>query len=67
MRRRDFINAVAGAVTVWPIAARAQQAIAPVVGILESGSPGGLWTELLEAFRQGLSEAGYSEGHNVTI
>ena len=48
-----------------PLAARAQQpARAPRIGYLESGAPG---TPLVEAFRQGLRELGYVEGHNFTI
>jgi putative tryptophan/tyrosine transport system substrate-binding protein len=67
MRRREFITLV-GAATTWPLAAYAQQgAAAPLVGILGSGSPRGYWAELFTAFRQGLGEAGYSEGRNVKI
>jgi len=68
MRRREFIALVSGAAFEWPLAAYAQQGgAAPLVGILGSGSPRGYWAELFTAFRQGLGEAGYSEGRNVTI
>ena len=67
MRRREFITLIGSTVAAWPSAARAQQGAMPVVGVLGSGSPGGFWGELFMAFRQGLSEVGYSENHNVTI
>jgi putative tryptophan/tyrosine transport system substrate-binding protein len=66
MRRRDFIGLLGGA-AAWPSGALAQQSATPMVGVLGSESPGGLWSALFGAFRQGLAEAGYSEGRNVTI
>ena len=49
-----------------PLAARAQQARTPVIGFLSSASPD-KYTIRLDAFRQGLKEAGYVEGQNVTV
>jgi putative tryptophan/tyrosine transport system substrate-binding protein len=63
MRRRAFLNVLCGA-TVWPLAARAQQPAMPVIGFMNGGTAE---AHLLAAFRQGLSETGYIEDHNVKI
>jgi len=65
MRRRDFIT-LAGGMTVWPLAARAQQATMPVVGYLSQGSAESDDVRVT-ALRRGLAEAGHIEGRNVTI
>jgi putative ABC transport system substrate-binding protein len=65
MNRRDFVTLVVGA-TAWPVAARSQQTAMPVIGFLDSRTPEAL-VERLRGFRQGLKEAGYVEGENVTI
>jgi putative tryptophan/tyrosine transport system substrate-binding protein len=65
MRRRAFIAALGGAAATWPLATRAQQA-SPVVGFLDQASPEANTTNLT-AFRKGLGETGFAEGHNVTI
>ena len=63
MRRREFIAGL-GSVATWPVLAGAQQTTIPVVGYLSSASSD-LGAE--RAFREGLREAGFEEGRNVTI
>src|SRR6516165_5067646 len=65
-KRRDFI-ALVGSAAAWPLAARAQQEKIPVVGFLNSLSPNNLAQLTLENFLQGLKEAGFVDGKNVTI
>jgi ABC-type uncharacterized transport system substrate-binding protein len=65
MRRREFITLIGGAVA-WPLTAHAQQTKLPTVGVLVSAAPDD-WSSRVETFRQGLSEAGYTEGNNVTL
>ena len=63
MRRRDFFK-IAGSATAWPLIARAQQPTLPVIGFLSTSSED---ASRVAAFRQGLAQAGYVEGQNVTI
>src|SRR5262249_26753277 len=66
VRRRAFISLLGGAAAAWPLAARAQQSTVPVVGYLGSTSPE-MSAKRLAAFRKGLRDAGFEEGHNVAI
>ena len=62
--RREFMKFLVGT-AAWPVAARAQQS-KPVIGFLSSRTPTEAAT-VLRAFHEGLAEAGYFEGKNVTI
>jgi putative ABC transport system substrate-binding protein len=69
MKRRDFITLISGAAAapvLSPLAARAQQPALPVIGFLRS-TPLAPFQNLVVAFGNGLKEAGFVEGQNVTI
>jgi putative tryptophan/tyrosine transport system substrate-binding protein len=66
MRRRDFMKFAAGSAITWPLVARAQQPMMPVIGFLNNSSPG-VVAPLDNAFRQGLKEVGFVVGENVRI
>ena len=64
MRRREFITLLGGAAAAWPLAARAQQPTMPVIGLL---TPVLINEDQLRGFQQGLKQAGFVEGENVSI
>jgi putative ABC transport system substrate-binding protein len=63
MRRRDFMTMIVGSAAAWPLAALAQKT--PWIAWLDGG--GQPRPDSLDAFRSGLAELGYVEGHNVAI
>jgi putative tryptophan/tyrosine transport system substrate-binding protein len=68
MRRREFILGLGSAAAAWPNVGRAQQSALPVIGFVSLGSADAFeQTGYMAAFRQGLSETGYVEGHDVTV
>src|SRR5262245_37360894 len=63
MKRRQFIQLIAAGVAAMPLTVRAEM---PVIGYLSARSPEDTG-HLVEAFRRGLSEAGFIEGQNVSV
>jgi putative tryptophan/tyrosine transport system substrate-binding protein len=64
MTRRAFIAFLGGA-AAWPFEVRAQRPATPVVGFVNSTSPG-IYPPV-SAFLKGLSEAGFVEGRDVVV
>jgi hypothetical protein len=66
MKRREFITLLGGAAAAWPVAGWAQKQSMPVIGYLSS-FPADINPKFMQAFRQGLNDAGFFEGRNATI
>jgi putative ABC transport system substrate-binding protein len=66
VKRREFMTLLGGGAAAWPLAARAEQATLPVIGLLTPQSHESA-TPFLEAFRRGLAESGLVEGQNVFV
>jgi putative ABC transport system substrate-binding protein len=65
MKRRELVGVLAGAM-ISARTLRAQRKAVPVVGFLGNASPRSA-DSFVAAFREGLSDAGFIEGQNVTI
>jgi len=66
MKRREFMALVGRAAVAWPLAARAQQPVMPVIGFVNSAPRQGQEPQVA-AFLKGLADVGYVEGRNVAI
>src|SRR5262249_18058666 len=66
MRRRDFMKIIGGAVTAWPLAVGAQQAL-PVIGVLSATSVAALPGERPDEVVQTLKDTGFVEGQTVAF
>src|SRR5262249_31134569 len=66
MKRRALMTLLGSGAAAWPLAARAQQRERPLIGLLAPGSAA-VQVETINAARQGLKEAGFVEGENITI
>jgi putative ABC transport system substrate-binding protein len=67
MKRREFIGLAGGAAALWPLAARAQQAMRKlgVLMIVAEDDPDSKLR--IAAFRQGLRDLGWQDGQNIRI
>ena len=66
MKRREFITLTGGAAAAWPLAAHAQPAKLPTIGVLGTATPS-RWSQFVAAFVQRLRDLGWIEGRNVAI
>jgi putative tryptophan/tyrosine transport system substrate-binding protein len=65
MRRRDFVKAIAGSATLWPLTTRAQETgKLPTIGFLGTVTPS---TWPYEAFDRRLRELGWIDGKTVRV
>jgi putative ABC transport system substrate-binding protein len=64
MKRREFIALLGGAAVSVPLAVRGQQKTMPVIGFI-GGTSFEEWKEYVNAFHQGLKQAGFVDGQNV--
>src|SRR5947207_13819357 len=69
MRRRDFVRAIVGSATAWPLTLRAQQTdpIRRIGMIFSLAATDPESQQRKKAFEQGLQEFGWTDGRNVRI
>jgi putative ABC transport system substrate-binding protein len=68
MRRREFMTLLGGAAATWPLGARAQGERVRRIGVLMAYAESDPEAQArIAAFRQGLRELGWTEGHNLRM
>src|SRR5438067_5207933 len=65
MNRRTLITLLGGVAAAWPLAARAQHAVVPVIGFLHTRSQEAYPS--YAAFLKGIEQTGFVEGQSVRI
>jgi putative ABC transport system substrate-binding protein len=64
VKRRQFVTLLCGAAMAWPLAARAQQARLPLVGVLRP-NPKDIAENFAQPFRRYMKAIGWEEGRNI--
>ena len=67
MRRREFITLVGGTAAAWPFVAQAQRKMRRIGVLINTAADDPEGQSRLAGFLQGLQEAGWAVGRNVTI
>jgi putative tryptophan/tyrosine transport system substrate-binding protein len=68
LKRREFITLLGGAGAAWPLAVRAQPERVRRIGVLMNSAADDAESHArLVAFRQGLQQLGWTDGHNVQV
>jgi putative tryptophan/tyrosine transport system substrate-binding protein len=69
MRRRDFVRAIVGSATAWPLTARAQQVehVRRIGVLLPWAADNAIFQARMAAFLEGLQQLGWTDGRNVRI
>jgi len=66
MKRREFITLLGGAAMAWPLAARAQPAPVPHVGLVSMGADPSD-PVIFRPFLEQIRKLGYMDGHNIVL
>src|SRR3954447_18246397 len=67
MRRREFIQLMAGTAAEWSVAVHAQQRPKWRVGFLSPSSPNPFTAQVISAFRDGIGQGGFRELAEIEV